>query len=148
MVLKEDTTSKEDMVEVMFPAEHRSDKFEALKGYFLASAQISRQLFNEDPDIVLFEIEEVIQNIRAQEQLGLMEPQVSRRAEANIGSLFFRPVLDPTVARLAKEDKSMRNCFKATFGKAKNRLIVIILPFSVPDNICHFAAQEVSLCYD
>lgn len=61
------------------------------------------------------------------------------------------PVLDPE-APIEPEDsaKSVKNCFKATFGEVPNYdyLIVVVLPFRVPDNVCHFAAREATMVVD
>ena len=148
LVLKINPQPNEDILETAFPFEARSEKFEQMKGYFLASYQLSRQVFNEDPDIVVFELDEVVTSKIALDIQGLVEPLVSKRAEANIGSLQVRPLLSPTAPKNKQEAKSTTNLFKATVGRAHDRLIVVILPFSVPDNLCHFAAQEATMCFD
>lgn len=60
-------------------------------------------------------------------------------------------MLDPE-APIEPEDsaKSVKNCFKATFGEVPNYeyLVVVVLPFRVPDNICHFAAREATMVVD
>ena len=40
--------------------------------------------------------------------------------------------------------------FKATFGSipGQNLVAVVVLPFQVPDNICHYACQEVVMCIE
>ena len=45
---------------------------------------------------------------------------------------------------------STKNTFKATFGEIKkyNCLVVVVLPFRVPDNLCHFAAREATMVID
>ena len=62
MVLRMNPTANESIIELIFPVETRNDKFECLYGNFLASYQLSRQLFNEDPDILVFEIDEISTN--------------------------------------------------------------------------------------
>ena len=60
-------------------------------------------------------------------------------------------MLDPE-APIEREDSvaSTKNMFKATFGEISkyNCLVVVILPFRVPDNLCHFAAQEATMVID
>jgi hypothetical protein len=77
-------------------------------------------------------------------------PKISKRAEANICDLNVRPILLPTVPFSEEDNKSTRNCFKATFATVPNKkgLLVIILPFCIPDNLCHFAAQEAAMSFD
>ena len=117
MVLKANPSANEDIIEIIFPEEKRNEKFECLKGYFLASYQLSRQLFNEDPDILVFELDEIVSNKIPLDALGLSEPMISKRAEANIGSLQLRPMLSATAPKNSIVAKSTQNCFKATFGK-------------------------------
>ena len=55
----------------------------------------------------------------------------------------MKPQLDPE-APIHNEESShtTRNTYKAAFGEVPKVkcMIVVILPFCVPDNICHFAA--------
>lgn len=72
---------------------------------------------------------------------GMHEPYISKRSEATIGDLQVRPCLDPLASRYQKTDNGTRNCFKATFRPlGSERLIVVILPFVIPDNVCQYAA--------
>ena len=49
-----------------------------------------------------------------------------------------------------ESSKSIRNTFKATFGNVKKytSIVVVVLPFRVPDNLCQFAAQEATMIID
>lgn len=57
-------------------------------------------------------------------------------------------MLDPE-APIEKEDsaKSVKNVFKATFGEVPKYdcVLIVVLPFQVPDNLCHFAAREATM---
>jgi len=72
-------------------------------------------------------------------------------SEATLNTLKVTPMLDPE-APIEQEDsaKSVKNVFKATFGEVPRAdcLVVVILPFRVPDNMCHFAAREATLVVD
>ena len=71
------------------------------------------------------------------------KPKVFRKNEATINSLSVKPLLDPEAAIYDEESThSTRNTYKATFGEIPGIqcMIVVILPFCVPDNICQFAA--------
>jgi hypothetical protein len=111
---------------------------------------MSQQLLGEVPDILIFEKEEVQETVLAAELRGRTSTNVSRLAEANINTLSVKPVLSVTAPRDSEDARSTRNCYKATFGHSasQNQVVVIILPFCVPDNVCHFAAQEASVCLD
>ena len=61
------------------------------------------------------------------------------------------PILEPEAPIEPEEStKSTKNCFKATFGEIHNYeyLIVVVLPYRVPDNICHYAAREATMVVD
>ena len=79
---------------------------------------------------------------------SLPNPIVSKSGESTIGPLNVKPFLNIVAPRNKPDANSTMNCFKATFGKTLGRIIVVILPFCIPDNICHYAAQEVTMAYD
>ena len=60
-------------------------------------------------------------------------------------------MLDPEAPIEPEEStRSTKNTFKATFGEISkfNLMVVVVLPFRVPDNMCHFAAQEATMVLD
>ena len=63
MALRETPKADGEILECVFPAETRSEKFEKLKGHFLATYQLSQHILQEDPDILVFELDEIVQPI-------------------------------------------------------------------------------------
>ena len=110
---------------------------------FLASQNLSKQLVGEEPDILVFEMDEVEETDQMCKMKNHSKPEIFRKNEATINTLVAKPVLDPEAAINSIESPhSTRNTYKATFGEIPKVqcMIVVILPFCVPDNICHFAA--------
>lgn len=59
--------------------------------------------------------------------------------------------LDPEAPIEHEEStKSVKNTFKATFGNITKHecVMIVVLPFRVPDNLCHFAASEITMILD
>ena len=101
--------------------------------------------------MLVFELDEVQETEHKAKMLNHREPKVFYKNEANINTLSVKPQLDPEAPIYAEESQhSTRNCYKATFGEVPKIkcMIVVILPFCVPDNICHFAAQEAAMTVD
>jgi len=105
----------------------------------------------ETPDILTFELDSVKEHSHAAKINGRSEPQVRTRSEAWLNTLQVTPMLDPE-APIEAEDStaSIKNTFKATFGEIRKYglMAVVILPFRVPDNLCHFAASEATMIID
>ncbi len=105
----------------------------------------------ECPDILTFEMDQLTEHRHTAQILGHREPVTRYSAEAALNSLKVTPMLDPE-APIEEEDssKSVKNVFKATFGEVPKyqSTIVVILPFCVPDNLCHFAAREATMVID
>ena len=126
-------------------------KFLDLNGLFLSTRSITKQMTGEVPDILTFELDSVKEHLHAAKIHGRSEPQVRNKSEAWLNTLQVTPMLDPE-APIEAEDStgSVKNTFKATFGEIKkyNLMAIVILPFRVPDNLCHFAAQEATMIID
>ena len=106
----------------------------------------------ETTDILTFELEEVSEHRHVSKIVGNQEkPKKRTQLDSWLNTLQVTPMLDPE-APIEPEDssKSTKNVFKATFGEVTKYkcLVVVILPYRVPDNICHFAAQEATMVID
>ena len=150
-MLKTNSTTAKNAMFTGFPPEQRLNKFVELTGMFLASRNLSKQLVGEEPDILVFELDEVEETDQMCKMREHARPEIYRKNEATINSLVVKPLLDPEAAINNEESPhSTRNTYKATFGEVPKVqcMIVVILPFCVPDNICHFAAQEAAMTVD
>ena len=107
------------------------------------------QVTGEPPDILTFEMESLSEDTSAQKKRGGKETEVYMSSESAIGTLNVQPVLNPQKTR-SNQPGSVSNCFKAVYGQLPQwkLLIVVGLPFSVPDNICHYAIQEITMGFD
>ena len=106
----------------------------------------------ESPDILTFELDELQEHSHAAKILGRPQNRnVRTKSESWLNTLEVSAMLDPE-APIERDDSvaSTKNTFKATFGEIKKYdcLVVVILPFRVPDNLCHFAAQEATMVID
>ena len=106
----------------------------------------------ETPDILTFEMDQIKEHAHSAKILGRPgNRNIRNRSESWLNTLEVSAMLDPE-APMEPEDSvaSTKNTFKATFGEIKkyNCLVVVILPFRVPDNLCHFAAQEATMIID
>ena len=100
-------------------------------------------MVGEEPDILVFELDDVQETEHMAKMLGRDKPRTFHKNKAQINSLSVQPLLDPEAPINNEESShSTRNTYKAVFGEVPKVkcIIVVILPFCVPDNICHFAA--------
>merc|ERR1740139_901581 len=101
------------------------------------------QVTGEPPDILTFEMESLSEDTSAQKKRGGKETEVYMSSESAIGTLNVQKTR-------SNQPGSVSNCFKAVYGQLPQwkLLIVVGLPFSVPDNICHYAIQEITMGFD
>lgn len=105
----------------------------------------------ETPDILTFELDQVTEHEHVTKIMERAEPQTRKKAESYLNTLKVTTTLDPE-APIENElsSKSTKNTFKATFGNIDKHdcVMIVILPFRVPDNLCHFAASELTMILD
>ena len=151
IVLRTDVPSVQKAQVTAYPPEERVNQFTKLNGVFLSTRNMTKQMTGETPDILTFEVDAVTKHAQAAAMSSGSKDRLRYKSGAYLNRLEVLPVLDPE-APMNREDSgaSTANCFKATFGEVEkfNLMVVTILPFRVPDNICHFAAQEATMVMD
>jgi hypothetical protein len=97
----------------------------------------------------VFELENRSEDKQANEIRNKKDTSIFASPQSGIGNSSVQPLLNPQ-ERKPNETGTVSNCFKAAFGQiTQDKLfVVVILPFSVPDNICHFAAQEITMSFN
>lgn len=90
-MLKTNSVSAKHAMFTGFPPEPRLNKFVELSGMFLASRNLSKQLVGEEPDILVFELDEVVETEQMSKMNNHEKPESFRKNEATINSLTVQP---------------------------------------------------------
>ncbi|CDW73564.1 UNKNOWN [Stylonychia lemnae] len=124
-----------------YPQSQRVSKFQKLKGLFLTCSSITRAVLGEPASIFSFQMTQQKQDQKNQRGSNSQNSQ-----DAMINNVKVRPVLKVDSNLEASSD----SLYKASFANIpdENLLIVIVLPFLVPDSIVKAVAVEAKSYLD
>ena len=108
-------------------------------------------MVGETPEILTFEVDSLVEHPHAARVRGHSKPHERKSTQSWLNELQVSNMLDPEAPIEAEDSlKSTKNLFKATFGEIAKYdcMVVVCLPSRVPDNLCHFAAQEATMVID
>ena len=130
-----------------YPNDEKAREFKKLAGLFLATRSLTEALVDESTDIMTIEVDTIREHSVVAKIFDRASPKVRHKTSAALNSIQVRPVLDPEAPINASSSfLSTKNMYKVTYGDVKGGkvMLVVCLPYRMPDNLCRYAATQAT----